>query len=198
MYRLMSSEMLKGLNLEAKLAGIESRELRMCEKRAISKALWGHFIFEKYLLLTHLNSPSLDSVGTVLNTILHLPSMLAYTYLQASLTGPPGISRAWLEPEEDDHTMSSPEATGSSRKRLRGDTSPCPKLVRGALDAGSEVSKLLYETMKYNTSYHVELGSAEDLKVRRGLYAEFLDLRDTFPAKLQVKSNFTPQTCLLR
>jgi hypothetical protein len=48
MYRLMSSDMLKVLNLEAKFAAIEDDPLQNDEKRAISKALWGHFIFEKY------------------------------------------------------------------------------------------------------------------------------------------------------
>jgi hypothetical protein len=47
MYRLMSNEMLKQLNLEAKLAAIESNPLKKDEKRALSRALWGHFTFEK-------------------------------------------------------------------------------------------------------------------------------------------------------
>ncbi len=57
MYRLMSSEMLKQLNLEAEFAAIESDPLKKNEKRSFSKALWGHFIFEKYLLLAHPSNP---------------------------------------------------------------------------------------------------------------------------------------------
>lgn len=71
-------------------------------------------------------------------------------------------------------------------------------MVLGALDAGSEVAKLLYETMKYNTTYGIMPGSVEDLKVRRGFYAEMSDLTDSLPAHLRGKSNFTPQTCVLR
>jgi hypothetical protein len=47
MYRLMSTEMLKQLNLEAELAAIEGDVHRVDEKRALSRALWGHFIFER-------------------------------------------------------------------------------------------------------------------------------------------------------
>lgn len=57
MYRLMSSDMLKQLNLETKLDAIESDPLKNDEKRAFSKALWGHFIFEKYVLPAHPYSP---------------------------------------------------------------------------------------------------------------------------------------------
>lgn len=57
MYRLMGSEMLKQLNLEAKFAAIESDALKKDEKRLFSKALWGHFIFERYLLPAYPRNP---------------------------------------------------------------------------------------------------------------------------------------------
>lgn len=47
MYRLMSNEMFRQLNLEAKLAVIDGDPLSMDDRRALSKALWGQFIFEK-------------------------------------------------------------------------------------------------------------------------------------------------------
>lgn len=47
MYRLMSNEMLKQLGLEARIAAVERDPLRMDDRRALSRALWGHFIFEK-------------------------------------------------------------------------------------------------------------------------------------------------------
>lgn len=50
MYRYTSREMLKELNLEARFAIIENDPLKNDEKRAISKALWGFFIYEKYLV----------------------------------------------------------------------------------------------------------------------------------------------------
>lgn len=65
MYRLMSSEMLRGLNLEARFAAIEGYTMHNSEKRAISKALWGHFIFEKYPLLALLKALSPDPVRTM-------------------------------------------------------------------------------------------------------------------------------------
>ena len=50
MYRLMSAEMLKGLQLDSKLRAIEAEPSKNDEKRALCKAVWGHFIFEKYYL----------------------------------------------------------------------------------------------------------------------------------------------------
>lgn len=121
--------------------------------------------------------------------------MLAYTYLQPSLTGPPRIPQAWLEPEPDEDMPGNVEPP---RKRVANDAGLPPWLVRGTLDAAAEVSKLMYGAMTYNTTHHIEPGSAEDLKIRRGLYAEVLGLMASFPTRMQPKINFSPQSCLLR
>ena len=49
MWRLMACDMMKQLNLEAELATIGNDPLKKVERRALSRALWGYFIFEKYL-----------------------------------------------------------------------------------------------------------------------------------------------------
>lgn len=121
--------------------------------------------------------------------------MIAYTYLQPSLASPPRIPRAWLDEEQDGRA--SLEA-GPAGNTAFADAGMPPLMVSGALNAASEVSKLLYETMQYNSTYGITPGSAEDLKIRRGLYAAVLDLIASLPAHLRSQSNFTPQTCFLR
>ncbi|OIW28590.1 hypothetical protein CONLIGDRAFT_387874 [Coniochaeta ligniaria NRRL 30616] len=178
MYRLMSAQMLQQLNLEAEFDALEGDPLKNNEKRALSKALWGHFIFEKYLLPAH-------------------PDMVGYTYLQPSLTSPPRTSRAWLEAEQDNHNYGLSENTDLLGKKASGEAGSPPALASGALDAASEVAKLLYESMTYNSTYGVIPGSLKDLELRRGLYSAVLSLTDSLPTELRSGSNFTPQTCLL-
>ncbi len=124
--------------------------------------------------------------------------MVSYTYLQPSLISPPRTSRAWLEAEQDNHNYDLSENTDFLGKKVSSEPGSRPPLVPGALDAASEVAILLYESMKYNSTYGVIPGSVKDLEVRRGLYAGVLDLTDSLPAKLRSRSNFTPKTCLLR
>ncbi|KAB5539497.1 putative C6 transcription factor [Coniochaeta sp. 2T2.1] len=173
MWRLMACDMMKQLNLEAELAAIENDASKKVERRALSRALWGYFIFE---------------------------SMLAYTYLQPSLRDPPKIGRAGLEPEpekvsdiRDLLSMNADEKGKKDSFEFRGQ----PPLVHGTLGAGCEVASLLYEVMTYNASYDTVPAIADDLEKRRQLYAEVMVFRDSLPANLRPESNFTPQTCLL-
>jgi hypothetical protein len=103
-----------------------------------------------------------------------------------------------LEVGEDNDNYGLSENTVLRGKKVSSEAASPPPLVPGALDAASEIAKLLYEVMKYNSTYGIRPGSVEDLEVRRGLYAEVLDLTDSLPTKLRPRSNFTPQTCLLR
>jgi hypothetical protein len=140
-----------------------------------------------------------NPAGAFCRTLSHnLPSMVAYTYLQPSLTAPPTRSRAWLEDDHDRPKYGLPETIEFSGKQVAADAGSPPPMVPGVLDAASGVAKLLYETMKYNSTYGIIPGSGEDLKIRRGLYAEVLGLTDSLPAHLRSNSNFTPQTCILR
>lgn len=124
--------------------------------------------------------------------------MVAYTYLQPSLTGPPKTSRAWLEAEQDQLNFGLAQKTDLLGKKYSREAGSPPPFVSGVLDAASEVAKLLYESMKYNSTYGIIPGSVEDLAARRILYARMVDFMESLPTKLRSRSNFTPQTCLLR
>jgi hypothetical protein len=125
--------------------------------------------------------------------------MIAYTYLQPSLTSQPRISQAWLETEGDDEHQVVPARSKELEKKAGAQAKhPPPNRVSGVLVAASQAASLLHEAMKHNNNHDIIPGSPEDLKVRAGLYADILDFRESLPAKLRPESNFTPQTCLLR
>lgn len=125
-----------------------------------------------------------------------LVSLLARTYFQVPLAAPPRISRHYMEPNQHEDIVNLPES--AKGKGVSTHLVIWPPLVPGALVAASEAASLLYKSLKYNSSLDIKLGSAADLQVRQGLYAEVTHLVDSLPAKLRTEKNFTPQTCFLR
>jgi hypothetical protein len=190
--------MLKKLNIEARLSRIRNDPNLGGERQALSKALWGFFIFERYMLGTGLLF--VDDGLTVVVVVFF--SIVASGYFQASSLSPPGLDVTGALPDTSlNNVAPTPpfERADSSQSSeiLTGDRIYIPAL-HGYLDACADIARLLYESMRHNADYNSDTGSAEDLRTRRGLYSRVSRLSRYFPAALRPETNLGPQTCLLR
>jgi len=142
-------------------------------QKAVSRALWGIYCFERYLYQPQ--------------TIWYMPadvlcttcSISASVYLQPSLVQAPAIPRRFV-----DNGSIDPAVTGHRASE------PEPQLSAYVLSATCDLSEKLHESM-------LEYGrTGIDTRIR--LYQDLRRWRSNMPSLIRADTNFCPETSLLR
>lgn len=74
-----------------------------------------------------------------------------------------------------------------------------PPLVHASFDAQCHLSEVLHDIMEYNQKAlaHDEIGSLDDVRLRRAKYVRLMTWSESLPAALRVE-NRSPQTSYVR
>jgi hypothetical protein len=124
---------------------------------------------------------------------LHISDgVCSYSYLQPSLLPSPTI------PPPLGYTHWSEEGMNVDFiGRPFTETSPQPPFVPGIFRSCAEIAEKQYRMILYNIQTKNELGSDQDLSIRRTFYYELMDWQVKLPRHFRPDVNFTPETCFL-
>lgn len=198
--RQQAIDVVRRLNLEAQYkSDTGASRAEMAEKRRLSKALWGLFIVETYVLIQPTPSHILQPIAApLLHCLADSPrnsSRFAYFYLQPSQIPPPEIPHDF-----DQYEFESPDEHGNIDVLGRPfDVSPCEvPLVPGILSRVCTLSELFYEVMKYNSGEVTEREGGRDINIRKRFYARLRQFEENLPQQFSPNHNPNPSTLYLR
>ncbi|KJZ69553.1 hypothetical protein HIM_11046 [Hirsutella minnesotensis 3608] len=169
-YRTHALEMIPRLRIEARYRSLQEHGLdNDKERKLLSGALWGMFIFE---------------------------SRVAFLYFNPSQISVPQIPNPFAaDPDE----ASWDQAKGNIDVLDRPFGAPCQiALVPGINAASCSLAVLFYDIMTHNTHKDTVWGSKDDLRKQRYMYAELQRMKSSWPKRFYVENNFAPTTCYLR
>jgi hypothetical protein len=185
MFRYMTIDMLKRLNFTRRFSQLHddvANEVQ--EKRIISNALWGLFIFERYRYIANL------WLHTLLISIL---SRVCSMYRHPSFIIPPSLPRLFENYEQDQSMQHNIDIMGHPWT----EESTYPAQTPGILHAVSDLSMMFYKIIKYNCQSS-NIKDEQDVTCRANFYSEWKVWRDQLPYLFRFDKNLTLQTCWLR
>ena len=185
MFRVMTIEMLKRLKLEQRFFGIRGDTAGAHEeRRVISTALWGLFVFEK----------SECSIPTeTISEANCICSRVHALYRQPPFVRPPRVPRLF---ECHSQGLSAPHTVDILGQPFES-SSIYPPRTPGALHPSCDIAVLYYETITYNFT-DSKRTTDQDLAERAKMYTKWMAWDAQLPNVFRHDRNFTPQTCCLR